>query len=132
MYRRPPRSTRTDTLFPYPTLFRSLDIGSHALAVTRTERAAAATRELTAVRAQISAACPGDATTGLAKGADALRAYVAALDKDVATIAAPTDNLTALEAAVDDAKATQAAAPGRQDESRHAPAAAENTTTGHA
>src|SRR3546814_626361 len=25
MIRRPPRSTRTDTLFPYPTLFRSLD-----------------------------------------------------------------------------------------------------------
>src|SRR3546814_17659840 len=24
MNRRPPRSTRTDTLFPYPTLFRSL------------------------------------------------------------------------------------------------------------
>src|SRR3546814_7685165 len=24
MVRRPPRSTRTDTLFPYPTLFRSL------------------------------------------------------------------------------------------------------------
>src|SRR3546814_10479609 len=24
MYRRPPRSTRTDTLFPYTTLFRSL------------------------------------------------------------------------------------------------------------
>src|SRR3546814_13074801 len=24
MTRRPPRSTRTDTLFPYPTLFRSL------------------------------------------------------------------------------------------------------------
>src|SRR3546814_15951147 len=23
MFRRPPRSTRTDTLFPYPTLFRS-------------------------------------------------------------------------------------------------------------
>src|SRR3546814_20021905 len=23
--RRPPRSTRTDTLFPYPTLFRSVD-----------------------------------------------------------------------------------------------------------
>src|SRR3546814_14827920 len=23
MHRRPPRSTRTDTLFPYPTLFRS-------------------------------------------------------------------------------------------------------------
>src|SRR3546814_20232165 len=26
MIRRPPRSTRTDTLFPYPTLFRSLPI----------------------------------------------------------------------------------------------------------
>src|SRR3546814_16139876 len=25
MIRRPPRSTRTDTLFPYPTRFRSLD-----------------------------------------------------------------------------------------------------------
>src|SRR3546814_3844595 len=25
MIRRPPRSTRTDTLFPYPTLFRSVD-----------------------------------------------------------------------------------------------------------
>src|SRR3546814_5824859 len=30
MIRRPPRSTRTDTLFPYTTLFRSaLSIGSH-------------------------------------------------------------------------------------------------------
>src|SRR3546814_5422278 len=27
MLRRPPRSTRTDTLFPYTTLFRSVDIG---------------------------------------------------------------------------------------------------------
>src|SRR3546814_5211522 len=28
MIRRPPRSTRTDTLFPYTTLFRSLDDGT--------------------------------------------------------------------------------------------------------
>src|SRR3546814_3428707 len=28
MIRRPPRSTRTDTLFPYTTLFRSIDKGS--------------------------------------------------------------------------------------------------------
>src|SRR3546814_14783731 len=27
MIRRPPRSTRTDTLFPYTTLFRSLTLG---------------------------------------------------------------------------------------------------------
>src|SRR3546814_4485680 len=32
MIRRPPRSTRTDTLFPYTTLFRSLDrIGADVL-----------------------------------------------------------------------------------------------------
>src|SRR3546814_18071643 len=31
MIRRPPRSTRTDTLFPYTTLFRS-DLGASALA----------------------------------------------------------------------------------------------------
>src|SRR3546814_10336257 len=28
MIRRPPRSTRTDTLFPYTTLFRSLSVGA--------------------------------------------------------------------------------------------------------
>src|SRR3546814_3126823 len=31
MIRRPPRSTRTDTLFPYTTLFRSVMIGRAAL-----------------------------------------------------------------------------------------------------
>src|SRR3546814_14876786 len=31
MIRRPPRSTRTDTLFPYTTLFRSLVIGVPAI-----------------------------------------------------------------------------------------------------
>src|SRR3546814_20924690 len=30
MIRRPPRSTRTDTLFPYTTLFRSLADAAHA------------------------------------------------------------------------------------------------------
>src|SRR3546814_3620100 len=32
MIRRPPRSTRTDTLFPYTTLFRSLPQTGHAAA----------------------------------------------------------------------------------------------------
>src|SRR3546814_11063504 len=32
MLRRPPRSTRTDTLFPYTTLFRSLRIAGRRLA----------------------------------------------------------------------------------------------------
>src|SRR3546814_17509054 len=31
MIRRPPRSTRTDTLFPYTTLFRSLLIGHNII-----------------------------------------------------------------------------------------------------
>src|SRR3546814_16911753 len=31
MIRRPPRSTRTDTLFPYTTLFRSCPASNHAL-----------------------------------------------------------------------------------------------------
>src|SRR3546814_15907074 len=36
MIRRPPRSTRTDTLFPYTTLFRSLaDLGVMAATVDR-------------------------------------------------------------------------------------------------
>src|SRR3546814_15514405 len=33
MIRRPPRSTRTDTLFPYPTLFRSLALAALIFAV---------------------------------------------------------------------------------------------------
>src|SRR3546814_13558386 len=36
MIRRPPRSTRTDTLFPYTTLFRSTDDRIGALAVETT------------------------------------------------------------------------------------------------
>src|SRR3546814_14472675 len=31
MIRRPPRSTRTDTLFPYTTLFRSVEFGAHTV-----------------------------------------------------------------------------------------------------
>src|SRR3546814_1003162 len=33
MIRRPPRSTRTDTLFPYTTLFRSVKTAAAAIAV---------------------------------------------------------------------------------------------------
>src|SRR3546814_15166726 len=35
MIRRPPSSTRTDTLFPYPTLFRSLRPDEHPFPVER-------------------------------------------------------------------------------------------------
>src|SRR3546814_2622965 len=38
MIRRPPRSTRTDTLFPYTTLFRSLPARAHLVGETRAAR----------------------------------------------------------------------------------------------
>src|SRR3546814_16990600 len=41
MIRRPPRSTRTDTLFPYTTLFRSASSASGEQVVLLTERDAA-------------------------------------------------------------------------------------------
>src|SRR3546814_2258071 len=44
MIRRPPRSTRTDTLFPYTTLFRSVYI-SHHIAVRKAKDSVAAFRQ---------------------------------------------------------------------------------------
>src|SRR3546814_18846153 len=38
MIRRPPRSTRTDTLFPYTTLFRSLAFGIGAQDLARSRK----------------------------------------------------------------------------------------------
>src|SRR3546814_4996631 len=38
MIRRPPRSTRTDTLFPYTTLFRSPDVITHPQTTTTHQR----------------------------------------------------------------------------------------------
>src|SRR3546814_16689121 len=35
MIRRPPRSTRTDTLFPYTTLFRSIQVRLHVTGAAR-------------------------------------------------------------------------------------------------
>src|SRR3546814_2864852 len=43
MIRRPPRSTRTDTLFPYPTLFRS----AHAQCVCRHAQASSSAHRKT-------------------------------------------------------------------------------------
>src|SRR3546814_12669433 len=38
MIRRPPRSTRTDTLFPYTTLFRSAEVAEQNLAVVEVQQ----------------------------------------------------------------------------------------------
>src|SRR3546814_3663193 len=51
MIRRPPRSTRTDTLFPYTTLFRSIAaIGGNLLSALRQRlQQASVARQLTAL-----------------------------------------------------------------------------------
>src|SRR3546814_12886890 len=45
MIRRPPRSTRPDTLFPYPTLFRSIGADDHAITNARALRRSAIYRD---------------------------------------------------------------------------------------
>src|SRR3546814_15856876 len=89
MIRRPPRSTRTDTLFPYTTLFRA---GSgllgfltndvlagvlHALALVRLRRTAAA--DLGRNLAHALLVGTGDHDLGLGRGAD--RAAVRGLEQ---------------------------------------------------
>ena len=98
---------------------RSLGIESHAEGVARNERAAAAGRELMALRTQIASACPGDQTIGLAAGVDALRAYVAQLG-EIPNAVTPDDNIETLEKAVVDSKLAEAAASGICEDSRTA------------
>src|SRR3546814_16315123 len=50
MIRRPPRSTRTDTLFPYTTLFRSLLITAYAHSETANTSASWCSRSSTHCR----------------------------------------------------------------------------------
>src|SRR3546814_1376422 len=46
MIRRPPRSTRTDTLFPYTTLFRSISVTASSMDQRRRDQAIRDTEEL--------------------------------------------------------------------------------------
>ena len=100
------------------TTRRNLGIESHSAGVARNERAAAASRELKALRTQIAAACPGDPTIGLTPGADALRAYVAELGGEAAEASTPTDDLLALGEALAGAKLAEATATGLHEEAR--------------
>src|SRR3546814_4580905 len=55
MIRRPPRSTRTDTLFPYTTLFRSSSaLIFHLLGMDRESRSQVTTEELHLIVAEAS------------------------------------------------------------------------------
>src|SRR3546814_7646267 len=73
MIRRPPRSTRTDTLFPYTTLFRSARVSAADLRAFLAHRRgqglgnASAARELSAVRGFLTFAT-GEGATPRLKG----------------------------------------------------------------
>src|SRR3546814_12984219 len=78
MIRRPPRSTRTDTLFPYTTLFRSLCHGGiHDLEIPRHTPAGAELRRIPQVA--ITQSAPSGRYSGqLANGIAAVSAAVPA------------------------------------------------------
>src|SRR3546814_5194776 len=82
MIRRPPRSTRTDTLFPYTTLFRSTDRkGMWTFLLT-----ASAIGALTKLNASISGAevgCQGEVGTASAMAAAGLAAAMGATNLQV-------------------------------------------------
>src|SRR3546814_8681284 len=59
MIRRPPRSTRTDTLFPYTTLFRSSQVIAYAFFSSSTSENSASTTSSSAL-ADSASAPPGE------------------------------------------------------------------------
>src|SRR3546814_11788693 len=64
MIRRPPRSTRTDTLFPYTTLFRSVEVEgglSTALGTVFLVRRRDAGATVTVLEGRVAVAYDGDA-----------------------------------------------------------------------
>src|SRR3546814_11094258 len=78
MIRRPPRSTRTDTLFPYTTLFRSLARFTPSAAATRAATGVALLSPLEVGTAGVTAdplLCAG-APAGFAAPAQIGRAHV--------------------------------------------------------
>src|SRR3546814_20599303 len=94
MIRRPPRSTRTDTLFPYTTLFRSL----RAIAADQ-DRAAAVTRDMQGWAERAETAAERDRE---------LAARAAALDEELAALAAaPPDLKHRAQALADEAQAAR-------------------------
>src|SRR3546814_14538408 len=69
MRRRPPRSTRTDTLFPYTTLFRSWSAGLPGLVDTARIDNAGIVR-IAAAGAQTQALIVGDSNSGFVEVAE--------------------------------------------------------------
>src|SRR3546814_17895358 len=86
MIRRPPRSTRTDTLFPYTTLFRSVvrqpdrqgddRIGRRHRAGGRKDRTACDVEVLVAVHAAIRVDHAARRRRGHPRGADVMEGFI--------------------------------------------------------
>src|SRR3546814_15836491 len=87
MIRRPPRSTRTDTLFPYPTLFRSVQAQQAKLPKILSDPATAAANPL-----------PDFSYAGYGFG-------LAPIQADVGTIVEVTDHGAIPDDGLDDTKA---------------------------
>src|SRR3546814_4450460 len=86
MIRRPPRSTRTDTLFPYTTLFRSRDdpqsqkiVESDHDATARTRRRTSSHHRRDRIRARRRGSSRQDAGTAARQEDDVLRRRTAGL-----------------------------------------------------
>src|SRR3546814_1958061 len=65
MFRRPPRSTRNDTLFPYTTLFRSAFSGDSPLARAVTKYCFCISSSMLARSRRIIAAVPAEPITSI-------------------------------------------------------------------
>jgi hypothetical protein len=97
---------------------RDSGVASHAAAMSISERAAGAKRELAALVRQIESHCPGDPSIDLEPGATALRAYVVDLDLVPVESVAPSTDISGLERSARDARSKEASAGGRYDEAR--------------
>src|SRR3546814_10448903 len=101
MIRRPPRSTRTDTLFPYTTLFRSvLESGGLALFISQSGETADTMAALRHARAEgkIVAVVVNVPTSSMAREADLLLPTHAGPEIGVASTKAFTCQLAVLAA----------------------------------
>src|SRR3546814_5705527 len=116
MIRRPPRSTRTDTLFPYTTLFRSIQLDDLRQQIEQDVRLAVATAANTReqVRAALSARDLAERelelardrfSNGVADNVDVVRAQASLARARAQSIAAP--------AAYQQARVNLAAAQGQ-------------------
>src|SRR3546814_18809254 len=103
MIRRPPRSTRTDTLFPYTTLFRSeLDARESELEARKFwgEPDSAQAESLAKLRLAGWGFCLGDAERRLSRSTEAVETIATAIFGSSCSRSSPIGNLSSLATVV--------------------------------